>query len=229
MAKIYLADDEKNIRDIIGVFLRDQGLDVELFETGDQLLLRFMNQPADVVILDVMMPGSSGFEVAPKLRQLSNVTILFLTAKDSDKDFIEGFQTGADDYLTKPFSPMKLALRIKAIIARQDHQIDTNTLHLKFENLTLSPENRCAIYANQQINLTNTEFDVLELLLKKQEQAVSREDLLESVWGYNFDVDMRVTDDTIKRLRKKLRQVNSNVIIETVWGFGFKLAQTSEK
>ncbi len=187
-----------------------------------------MSQPADVVILDVMMPGSSGFEIAKQIRKISDVTILFLTAKDSDKDFIEGFQTGADDYLTKPFSPMKLALRIKAIIARQESQLEPNHSHLSCGDLTLSHENRCAEFPNKTVNLTNTEFDVLEILLQKQAQAVSRDELLEKVWGYNFDVDTRVTDDTIKRLRKKLRQVNSNVIIETVWGFGFKLSQKTE-
>lgn len=225
MGNIYLADDEKNIRDIIGVFLCDQGLDVDLFETGDQLLLRFLTQPADVVILDVMMPGTNGYGIAKDIRKISDVPILFLTAKDSDKDFIEGFQVGADDYLTKPFSPMKLALRIKAILARQGKQNDSPQVHLSCGDLQLSPENRRADFPNASVNLTKTEFEVLQLLLQKQAQTVSREELLEKVWGYQFDVDMRVTDDTIKRLRKKLRQVNSNVTIETIWGFGFKLSE----
>lgn len=221
MAKVYIADDNKNIRELIASFLREDGIEVELFETGDQLLLRFLEAPADVVVLDVMMPGSSGFTIAENLRKRSDVPIILLTARDSDSDFLEGFSAGADDYFTKPFSPLKLSLRIKAILSRQVKQ--EGGKELSYKGLQLSSKNRSAIYQDSNIKLTNTEFELLKLLLERKEEAVSRDELLEQIWGYESDVETRVTDDTIKRLRKKLRGVESHVVIETVWGYGFKL------
>ena len=217
MAKVYVADDEKNIRDLIASFLRDQGLEVEVFETGDQLLLRFLEETADVVILDVMMPGTSGIDIAAMLRKRSEVPIILLTARDSD-----------DDYFTKPFSPLKLSLRVKAILARQPVVKDGANEEVKslaYEGLEISDKERSASYQGKTIKLTNTEFELLKVLLSHIEEAVSRDDLLHLVWGYESDVETRVTDDTIKRLRKKMRGVESHVLIETIWGYGFKLTK----
>ncbi|MBM7635685.1 response regulator transcription factor [Streptococcus saliviloxodontae] len=226
MAKVYVADDEKNIRELIASFLRDEGMTVEIFETGDQLLLRFMEEEADVVILDVMMPGTDGFGTAQAIRKRSDVPIILLTARDSDRDFVQGFSAGADDYFTKPFSPIKLTLRVKAILTRQPgFKNSEGTEKLVFDDLELSEKERTAHFKDKPIKLTNTEFELLRVLMMQKNQAVSREQLLEDVWGYETDVETRVTDDTIKRLRKKLREVESDVLIETVWGYGFKLAK----
>ncbi len=228
MAKVYVADDEKNIRELIATFLREQGLEVEIFETGDQLLLRFMEEEADVVILDVMMPGTNGVEIANMLRKRSDVPIILLTARDSDADFVKGFSAGADDYFTKPFSPLKLSLRVKAILARQPKASESSKEMadvLTYEALTLSEKERVVTYDNQVIKLTNTEFELLKVLMEHAEEAVSRDDLLHQIWGYESGIETRVTDDTIKRLRKKLRGVESHVLIETVWGYGFKLTK----
>lgn len=221
---IYVADDEKNIRELIQQFLVDAGYEVEIFETGDQLLLRFLEQEAEVIILDVMMPGNDGFQITQKLRQRSAVPIILLTAKDTDSDYLTGFNMGADDYFTKPFSPLKLTLRVKAILDRQSQQeTERSVLPLSYQGLILSENQREAVYKGSLIKLTNTEYELLTLLMTHQEKAVSREQLLSEVWGYEADVETRVTDDTIKRLRKKLREVESSVQIETVWGYGFKL------
>ncbi|MBM7642350.1 response regulator transcription factor [Streptococcus loxodontisalivarius] len=226
MAKVYVADDEKNIRELIASFLREEGMEVEIFETGDQLLLRFMEEEADVVILDVMMPGTDGFGTAQAIRKRSDVPIILLTARDSDKDFVEGFSAGADDYFTKPFSPIKLTLRVKAILTRQPRaQAADNTAKMDYHGLSLSEKDRSAMFQDKPIKLTNTEFELLRVLMLQKDEAVSRDELLEKVWGYESDVETRVTDDTIKRLRKKLREVESDVLIETVWGYGFKLAK----
>ena len=228
MAKVYVADDEKNIRELIATFLREQGLEVEIFETGDQLLLRFMEAEADVVILDVMMPGTNGVEIANMLRKRSDFPIILLTARDSDADFVKGFSAGADDYFTKPFSPLKLSLRVKAILARQPKASESSKEMadvLTYEALTLSEKERVVTYDNQVIKLTNTEFELLKVLMEHAEEAVSRDDLLHQIWGYESGIETRVTDDTIKRLRKKLRGVESHVLIETVWGYGFKLTK----
>lgn len=224
---IYVADDEKNIRELIRQFLIDAGYEVEIFETGDQLILRFLEQEADVIILDVMMPGNDGFQITQKLRQRSAVPIILLTAKDTDSDYLTGFSMGADDYFTKPFSPLKLTLRVKAILDRQSQlETEKSVSSLSYQGLTLSENQREAFYQGTLIKLTNTEYELLKLLMGNQEKAVSRDQLLEEVWGYEADVETRVTDDTIKRLRKKLREVESAVQIETVWGYGFKLTTT---
>ena len=224
MAKVYVADDEKNIRELLGTFLSNEDLTVELFETGDQLLLRFMEEEADVVVLDVMMPGTDGFGTAAAIRKRSDVPIILLTARDSDKDFVEGFSSGADDYFTKPFSPVQLTLRIKAILSRKNKEVPTAET-IQFQGLHLSEKDRLAYYKEKPIKVTNTEFELLKLLMEYPDQAISRDELLAQVWGYESNVETRVTDDTIKRLRKKLRQVDSDVQIETVWGYGFKLAK----
>ncbi len=224
MAKVYVADDEKNIRELLGTFLSNEDLTVELFETGDQLLLRFMEEEADVVVLDVMMPGTDGFGTAAAIRKRSDVPIILLTARDSDKDFVEGFSSGADDYFTKPFSPVQLTLRIKAILSRKNKEVSTAET-IQFQGLHLSEKDRLAYYKEKPIKVTNTEFELLKLLMEYPDQAISRDELLAQVWGYESNVETRVTDDTIKRLRKKLRQVDSDVQIETVWGYGFKLAK----
>ena len=224
MAKVYVADDEKNIREFLGTFLSNENLTVELFETGDQLLLRFMEEEADVVVLDVMMPGTDGFGTAAAIRKRSDVPIILLTARDSDKDFVEGFSSGADDYFTKPFSPVQLTLRIKAILSRKNKEVSTAET-IQFQGLHLSEKDRLAYFKEKPIKVTNTEFELLKLLMEHPDQAISRDELLAQVWGYESNVETRVTDDTIKRLRKKLRQVDSDVQIETVWGYGFKLAK----
>lgn len=226
MARVYVADDEKNIRDLIASFLCEQSLEVEVFETGDQLFLRFLEEEADVIILDVMMPGTSGIDIASRIRKQSDVPIILLTARDGDEDFLQGFSAGADDYFTKPFSSLKLSLRVKAILSRHatsSKKSDADVI--AYEGLTLSEKERLVLYKKVPLKLTNTEFELLKMLLKHQEEAISRQDLLQQIWGYEEDVETRVTDDTIKRLRKKLREVDSHVLIETVWGYDFKLTK----
>ncbi|MEQ9763161.1 response regulator transcription factor [Streptococcus jiangjianxini] len=223
MHTIYVADDERSIRDLIKMVLQKEDMIVKTFETGDQLLLAFMEKQADLVILDVMMPGSDGFSIARKIRQVSQVPLFLLTALDSDQDYIDGFNTGIDDYLTKPFSPVKLALKVKAILARQPSAAMVNKL--SFESLSLLSAPPQLMIDGHTIGLTNTEYKVMKLLLTAPNYSVSREQLLDEVWGLDSDVETRVTDDTMKRLRKKIRQVDSHVIIETVWGYGFKLSK----
>lgn len=226
MARVYVADDEKNIRDLIASFLCEQSLEVEVFETGDQLFLRFLEEEADVIILDVMMPGTSGIDIAARIRKQSDVPIILLTARDGDEDFLQGFSAGADDYFTKPFSSLKLSLRVKAILSRHatsSKKSDADVI--AYEGLTLSEKERLVLYKKVPLKLTNTEFELLKMLLKHQEEAISRQDLLQQIWGYEEDVETRVTDDTIKRLRKKLREVDSHVLIETVWDYDFKLTK----
>ncbi|HEN9151634.1 TPA: response regulator transcription factor [Streptococcus agalactiae] len=219
---IYFADDEKNIRDLVVPFLEHDGFTVRAFETGDLLLEAYKNQKPDLVILDIMMPGTNGLDVMKSIRQYDNVPIIMLTARDSDVDFITAFNLGTDDYFTKPFSPIKLSLHVKALFKRLDEKAIKNDTQYQFLDLTLDTEKRIALLSNEEMPLTKTEFDFLLVLIEKPETAFSRETLLNRIWGFD-DIESRAVDDTIKRLRKKFKQHHSQVSIKTVWGYGFKL------
>lgn len=219
---IYFADDEKNIRDLVVPFLEHDGFTVRAFETGDLLLEAYKNQKPDLVILDIMMPGTNGLDVMKSICQYDNVPIIMLTARDSDVDFITAFNLGTDDYFTKPFSPIKLSLHVKALFKRLDEKAIKNDTQYQFLDLTLDTEKRIALLSNEEMPLTKTEFDFLLVLIEKLETAFSRETLLNRIWGFD-DIESRAVDDTIKRLRKKFKQYHSQVSIKTVWGYGFKL------
>lgn len=219
---IYFADDEKNIRDLVVPFLEHDGFTVRAFETGDLLLEAYKNQKPDLVILDIMMPGTNGLDVMKSIRQYDNVPIIMLTARDSDVDFITAFNLRTDDYFTKPFSPIKLSLHVKALFKRLDEKAIKNDTQYQFLDLTLDTEKRIALLSNEEMPLTKTEFDFLLVLIEKPETAFSRETLLNRIWGFD-DIESRSVDDTIKRLRKKFKQYHSQVSIKTVWGYGFKL------
>lgn len=219
---IYFADDEKNIRELVVPFLEHDGFTVRAFETGDLLLEAYKNQKPDLVILDIMMPGTNGLDVMKSIRQYDNIPIIMLTARDSDVDFITAFNLGTDDYFTKPFSPIKLSLHVKALFKRLDEKAIKNDTQYQFLDLTLDTEKRIALLSNEEMPLTKTEFDFLLVLIEKPETAFSRETLLNRIWGFD-DIESRAVDDTIKRLRKKFKQYHSQVSIKTVWGYGFKL------
>lgn len=222
MGKIFIADDEKNIRDLLGKFLEDAGHEVRLFENGDSLLTELDNSVPDIVVLDVMMPGIDGFTACSRIRKAyPDITILLLTARDTDADFMTGFMAGCDDYLTKPFSPLKLTLKVNAILSKLGKN-EKNTDEMAFGDLSVDVSSFSCRVLDSELKLTKTEFQVLSLLLSTPEKAVSRDKLLSDIWGYS-EVETRVTDDTMKRLRKKLKDAGSRVHIETIWGFGFKL------
>ena len=222
MGKIFIADDEKNIRDLLGKFLEDAGHEVRLFENGDSLLTELDNSVPDIVVLDVMMPGIDGFTACGRIRKAyPDITILLLTARDTDADFMTGFMAGCDDYLTKPFSPLKLTLKVNAILSKLGKN-EKNTDEMAFGDLSVDVSSFSCRVLDSELKLTKTEFQVLSLLLSNPEKAVSRDKLLSDIWGYS-EVETRVTDDTMKRLRKKLKDAGSGVHIETIWGFGFKL------
>lgn len=222
--RIYAADDEANIRNIVELFLKKEGYEVETFETGDALLEAFRKNPSDMVILDVMMPGSDGFAVCATIRQISHVPIIMLTARDSDTDYVSGIALGSDDYFTKPFSPMALVMRVKAIFRRiemdKKEYTETNR-EIAFEDITININSKRVVCGGGVLELTPNEYSLLTYLVENKERAIPREELLDKIWGYNSAVETRVADDTVKRLRKKI--VDSSTVIETVWGYGFRL------
>ncbi|MDP3388282.1 MAG: response regulator transcription factor [Eubacteriales bacterium] len=221
---IYIADDEKNIRELINSFLSNEGYTVTAFENGDDLLVEFLDNPCDMVILDIMMNGTDGLSVCSQIRQKHNVPIIIVSARDSELDRITGISIGSDDYLVKPFSTLELVARVKAIFRRMafDREIK-KTSTLKYGSIVLNLNTRDAFSDEKPLDLTPTEFAFMVYLFENSERAVSREELLKNVWKFDFEVDTRAIDDVLKRLRKKL--LFSNVKIESVWGFGFKLSQ----
>ena len=222
---IYAADDELNIRQLIQSFLEEEGYEVETFETGDALLEKFKQKPSDLVILDVMMPGTDGLSICNTIRKFSSVPILILTARDTTADYVTGITLGCDDYFTKPFSPVMLTMRVKAMFRRVelDKAIPYDE-KLEYGDIEIMPKQKVAKCRGEDLRLTITELNVLQYLMEKNGNAVSRDELLEKIWGYTSEVETRVTDDNIKRISKKMNQHGSNVEIVTVWGYGFKLA-----
>lgn len=225
--RIYIADDERNIRELIRSFLASGGYQVEAFENGDDLYQAFSKAPSDLVILDVTMPGTDGFAICASIRAQSPVPIIIVSARDSELDRISGISIGADDYLVKPFSPSELVARVHAIFRRMalnavaDPALKPNSQLLTFGDMTIDEKQRQLYYRGGPIEVSPTEYDFLRYLFLHSDRAVSREELLKHVWQYDFDVDTRATDDVVKRLRKKLQ--GTDIRIGAVWGFGFKL------
>lgn len=230
---IYIAEDEANIRIPLKAFLEKEGYLVEAFENGDSLYDIFLQKTPDLVILDVMMPGSSGFIICTKIRAISNIPIIMLTARGSDEDYTTGISLGSDDYLTKPFSPIKLVMRVKALFRRLEMQPTPQAVSVKnkkyeFADITIDADNMMTFCKDAELKLTNTELKFFMHLIKHKDKAVSRDELLSKVWEHEYAIETRVTDDTVKRLRKKLVDAGSAVVIETVWGFGFRIGTKNE-
>lgn len=219
---VYVADDEADIRNLVQSFLEQAGHRVLSFETGDKLYEAFEQERPDLVILDVLMPGTDGFEITSKIREISDVPILLLTAKETDTDYIKGFTAGCDDYFTKPFSLVKLMMRVNAILKRSNLSKKENH-SLKYGDIEIKPDNKACFIKGEEVVLTKTEFSLMQYLIEKQENGASREELLNEIWGYDACVETRVTDDAIKRIRRKLKDSNSDVLISTIWGYGFRL------
>lgn len=224
---IYIADDEQNIRDLITAFLSQEGFAVQGFSDGDSLLSACEQALPDLVILDIMMPGTDGLSVCSMLRKTSaELPIIIVSAKDSPYDRVTGLTLGSDDYLVKPFLPLELVARVRSILRRTQRGTQTSDAvqELNFGSLQLFPERRNALLDGVVLSLTPTEFDFLVYLVRHQERAVSREELLQALWQVDWEADTRAADDLVKRLRRKLRDMQSSVRIETVWGFGFRIS-----
>ena len=222
---IYLADDEKSILELLHSFLASDGYTVRSFESGDALLEAFRQEPAELVILDIMMPVTDGLTVCRELRAVSDIPIILLTAKDSELDYVMGISQGSDDYLTKPFRPTILLMKVKALLRRveMDRGKTAAEDELHYGDIRYSATENAIFYGTAPVSLTQTELRLLSYMMKQPEKAYSREELLSAVWGFDSEVETRVTDETLRRIRKKLLQAGSTVSVSTIWGFGYKL------
>lgn len=225
--RIFMAEDEDNIRETVKAFLESEGYLVTDFNNGDSLFEEFIRTAPDLVILDVLMPGSTGFEITKKIRQISSVPIIILTARDSEIDYATGINLGSDDYFTKPFSAISLVMRVKAMLRRV--RLDKETVaapdkaELAFADILVNLKTMDVRGSNGGIDLTPSEYNLLIYLIENKDRAVSRDELLDKIWGYGRDIETRACDDTVRRLRKKLG--GTRVKIENIWGFGFRVME----
>lgn len=222
---IYIADDEINICNIIKSFLVKDGFDVEIFNDGRSVLDAFNRKQADMLILDIMMPEIDGYALCSLIRLKSYVPIIIVSAKDTESDKIAGFKLGGDDYLTKPFSPMELIARINSIFRRInfDKPSTSTSKIVKSFDVLINFDTKQVTVNGMPLNLTVMELSLLYYLIKNKNRAISRDELLDKIWGFENKVETRATDDMIKRIRKKLSNSESELKIDTIWGFGFTI------
>ncbi len=225
MKKLLVADDEKSIRDIMKKYLENENYEVHPFENGDELLDYFKRYSADMIILDIMMPGTSGYDICREIRKTDDIPIIFVSAKDDELDKILGLELGSDDYLSKPFSPRELVARVKSIFRRIDRiQQLSNHNHLTIlKDISIYPEERKITSKDIELSFTKKEYDLFFFLAENKNKVFSREQLLNQIWGFEYIGESRIIDDVVKRIRKKLSNVDSMVKITTVWGFGYKI------
>jgi DNA-binding response OmpR family regulator len=227
--RVLVVDDEPNIREVVDLYLRRDGFEVEVAADGEAALAAIERKIPDLIVLDLMMPIVDGIQVTRALRQGDiDIPIIMLTAKGEESDRIHGLELGADDYVTKPFSPKELVARVKAVLRRASATplVDPQAQPLTREGLTVNPTTR-QVWArnNEEVVLTAKEFDLLWFLMNHPGQVFSRDQLLDNVWGYDFFGDAGTVTVHVRRLREKIEQnPNKPQFILTVWGVGYKFA-----
>jgi DNA-binding response OmpR family regulator len=221
--RILTVEDDERIRTAVKLALEDEGWKVDEAETGEDALERFSQSPTDVVLIDIMLPGVDGFEVCRSIRRMSDVPIIMVTARDDTHDIVAGLEAGADDYLTKPFQPKELSARIRALL-RRVRTTDSGATHLRFGDLEIVPEEGVVRRGGEEVHLTKTEFRLLLELANSPGRVLSREVLLERVWGHGYFADGRLVDVHVRRLRTKVEADAANPRhVVTVRGLGYKL------
>lgn len=218
---VLVVDDDKHICELVKMYLEDE-YTVVLAYDGAAVADKIRETKPALVILDLMLPFKNGWEVCKEIRSQWDLPIIMLTAKGEELDKVLGLELGADDYITKPFSPRELAARVKAVLRRVRGEAK-NPHILKFPGIVLDSSRHSALVNDQYVDLTPKEFEVLWLLASNQGKVFSRELLLDKIWGYDYFGDTRAVDSQIKRLRKKLEAVPGSLLyVQTVWGIGYK-------
>ncbi|MEV5035621.1 VanR-FM family response regulator transcription factor [Peribacillus frigoritolerans] len=224
--KILIADDDVEIADLVAIHLEKEGYRVIKVSDGQETIDVIQTQPIDLLILDIMMPKMDGYEVTRRIREKHNMPIIFLSAKTSDFDKVQGLVIGADDYMTKPFIPIELVARVNAQLRRfmklNQHKYKQDT-NLEFGGLTISSEQRTVTLYGKNIELTPKEFKILYLLASNPNKVYNAEDIFQKVWGDAYYEGGNTVMVHIRTLRKKLEEdKRKNKLIKTVWGVGYK-------
>ncbi len=228
MAKILIIEDEKKIARIMELEITHDGHQVELVYNGKKGIEKIKENEFDLLILDIMLPEMNGMEVCNKIRTFSDIPIIMVTAKDSTADKVKGLDKGADDYLTKPFEAEELLARIRALLRRKSDDKETKDISenlLKINGLTMDTKKYMVKRNQDNIELTKKEYDLLKYLLENKEVVISRDKLLEKVWGYDYVGQTNIVDVYIRYLRSKIDDPYDNKLIHTVRGVGYVLRE----
>ncbi|NLJ57428.1 MAG: response regulator transcription factor [Tissierellia bacterium] len=226
MSIMLIADDNRQITSILEEYAKNEGYEVKTAYDGMAALELFNEYSPDIVLLDVMMPKIDGFEVCREIRKVSNVPVIMITARGEDFERIMGLDIGADDYIVKPFSPAEVMARVRAVMRRI--MADVSNKIFTYSNLTIDMDNYTVTINNKNIALTKKEIEILWTLATNKNKVFTRENLLDSVWGYDYYGDSRTVDSHIKRLRSKIGD-QENWEIKTIWGVGYKFEVRDEK
>ena len=221
-SKILIVDDEKNIVELVRLYLDKEGYKTICAYSGTEALELFKSQSPNLIILDIMLPEMDGWQVCKEIRKNSEVPIIMLTAKSDTFDKVLGLELGADDYMTKPFEAKELLARVKAVLRRTETQESPSNKEVRFKNLSVNIENYGLRINSKIVEAPPKEIELLYFLASHPNKVYTREQLLEKVWGFDYFGDSRTVDVHIKRLREKLDGVDANCQLETVWGVGYK-------
>ena len=217
--KIYLVEDDKNLNLILTTYLKKEGWDITSIYTGEEALSKIDNKP-DLWILDIMLPDIDGYQIIKEIKDKTpNIPVIFISARDADIDRVLGLELGSDDYLAKPFLPRELVIRAEKLLERV---YGINTGLIDISPYIIDEKSRSVKFNDEIINLTSKEFDLLIFFTKNQNQALSREQILQGVWGEDYFGTDRVVDDLVRRLRKKMPSLN----IETIYGYGYRMIKS---
>ncbi|MFC9541604.1 response regulator transcription factor [Lysinibacillus sp. NPDC056959] len=220
MIKVAIVEDDRAIRTLIKVYLEDEGFQVFEYTNGQEALEAFSTNPVDCIISDIMMPGIDGYTFCEEIRIFSDVPILMVTAKGEREDLIHGFQVGTDDYLVKPFDPVELVLRVKALLKRSQVLVVNE---IEIENILLN-RNTLILKSNQkQVQLKLKEYELFQLFASNIGKVLTRDLLIEKVWGFGYERGDRTLDVHISKLREHLEYLEANLVIKTLRGIGYGL------
>lgn len=223
MPYMLIADDNRQITSVLETYAKKEGFTPLIAENGEKALSLFEQYAPTILLLDVMMPKKDGFSVCREIRRHSNVPIIMITARGEDFERIMGLDIGADDYIVKPFSPGEVMARVRAILRRIEKTDDKEDQALTFDNLTINLDDYTSYIGGQQLMLTKKEIELLWTLATNKNKVFTRENLLNSLWGYDYYGDSRTVDSHVKRLRAKLDEyAHPAWNIKTIWGVGYK-------
>lgn len=226
MSKILIVDDEENIRLVVKEYAEFEGYEVSEAENGMQAIEMAKSSNFDLIIMDVMMPKLDGYSACKEIKKIKNIPVIMLSARGEEYDKLFGFEIGVDDYVVKPFSPKELMARIKVVIKRHTAEAAPASDHYKFEGLEINMAGREVYVDGKKVSMTPKEYDLLFYLVKNNNLAMSRDKLLENVWGYDFFGDDRTVDTHIKMLRNSLGEYRKFIV--TLRGMGYKFETTQK-
>ena len=222
MAKILVVDDDTNICELLRLYLEKDGYDTVIVNDGTTARARFQQEGADLVLLDIMLPGLDGWQICREIRKSSNVPIIMLTAKTETFDEVLGLELGADDYITKPFDTKTVLARVKAVLRRTVVADAQDVKQVNYDKLTVNLTNYEMIVDGKTVDTPPKELELIYHLASNPNRVYTRDQLLDEVWGFDYYGDSRTVDVHVKRLREKLEGVSASWSLKTVWGVGYK-------